>query len=173
MAEKETFRNNRIEELRLSWGLNRSKLASEVGISRFTVGVYERGENAPSNSPIWTRLADYFGVSVDYLKGISNVPKALRNINQAKEPDSEGVFTVFVGNRKVAALRTLELAEAMRIVEKRYMPQSMGDIRIYNNQKKVVAFSCWRFRLFLEREHEDILYRLSGDRGFYMKWGVN
>lgn len=60
----------RLKILREQKGLTQEKLAEAVGVSRSTIGGYE----APSKErepdfEIVRRLADFFGVTVDYLVG--------------------------------------------------------------------------------------------------------
>ena len=49
----------------------RSEIAELCGLSGNMIGMYERGEKAPSVDAL-VRLADYFGVSTDYLLGRKN-----------------------------------------------------------------------------------------------------
>lgn len=68
--QKEAYSNNRIKELRLEKGLSQRKLAEETGISQQSLSFYEKGDRNPKIET-WQRLADYFGVSVSYLQGLS------------------------------------------------------------------------------------------------------
>lgn len=58
----------RLKELRKVYGVNQDDLATFVGVSRTNVANYERGFNLPSID-ILMKIADYFGVSVDFLLG--------------------------------------------------------------------------------------------------------
>lgn len=66
---------NKIRELRKEKGLTLKELSNELSKVNFTIapdtlGKYERGEREPKLIT-WQKLADYFGVSVPYLQGIS------------------------------------------------------------------------------------------------------
>lgn len=63
---------NKIRELRKEKGLTLKELSNELNITIApdTLGKYERGEREPKLIT-WEKLADYFGVSVPYLQGIS------------------------------------------------------------------------------------------------------
>lgn len=61
---------NRLKDLREKRGISIRKLAEQVGISHTQISRIERGEQAMS-VPHAVALADYFGVSVDYLLGAS------------------------------------------------------------------------------------------------------
>lgn len=69
--------SNRIKELRLEKGLSQRKLAEETGISQQSLSFYEKGDRNPKIET-WQKLADYFGVSVSYLQGVSDI----KNLNK-------------------------------------------------------------------------------------------
>lgn len=58
----------RLKELRESVGLSQYAFAEKFGISQSTVGNWEAGRREP-NSATMQRIADFFGVTVDYLLG--------------------------------------------------------------------------------------------------------
>lgn len=58
----------RLKELRLQRGMTQTQVGDVIGVSCVTIGRYEAGEREPSNAKI-SALADYFGVSIDYLMG--------------------------------------------------------------------------------------------------------
>lgn len=58
----------RLQTLRETRRLSRHTLSELCGLSRNVIGMYERGEKAPSVDAL-VSLSDYFGVSVDYLLG--------------------------------------------------------------------------------------------------------
>lgn len=57
-----------IKNLRLEKNISQQKLASEIGVSQKAVDYWERGVNEPKASYI-VLLADFFGVSCDFLLG--------------------------------------------------------------------------------------------------------
>ena len=61
----------RLQMLREKRRLSRRTLAELCGLSGNMIGMYERGEKAPSVDAM-VRLADYIGVSTDYLLGRIN-----------------------------------------------------------------------------------------------------
>ena len=58
----------RIKELREEKKLSQTALAESVGTSQRNIGRWENGENEPTYSQL-VKLADYFGVTIDYLVG--------------------------------------------------------------------------------------------------------
>lgn len=59
---------NRIKELRQKNKLSQIELANKVNASNQAISAYESGTREPKK-PMWQALADFFNVSVDYLKG--------------------------------------------------------------------------------------------------------
>ncbi|MBQ8683731.1 MAG: helix-turn-helix domain-containing protein [Clostridia bacterium] len=64
-----------LRELRKRRGLTQQMLAEQLGISFSTVSMYERGNRCPDMEMLG-RIADFFGVSVDYLHGKAVSPAA-------------------------------------------------------------------------------------------------
>ena len=58
----------RIKELRKKKGISQLKLAMDLNMSQNTVSRYETGEREPGIAEL-VKIADYFGVSIDYLVG--------------------------------------------------------------------------------------------------------
>ncbi len=61
----------RLQALREKRRLSRRTLAELCGLSKNMISLYERGEKAPSVEAL-VNLADFFGVSTDYLLGRKN-----------------------------------------------------------------------------------------------------
>jgi len=59
---------NRIRELRENMGLRQIDIARETGIDQKTLSNYETGKTNPDSYAL-IKLADFFGVSIDYLVG--------------------------------------------------------------------------------------------------------
>lgn len=68
--QQNTF-GERLTELRENKNLSRQKVADDLGVSRASLEYYEKGKRTP-DIEILLKLADYFGVTCDYLiKGVS------------------------------------------------------------------------------------------------------
>lgn len=61
----------RMKELRTERNLSQKRIAAELGIGITTYCRYELGEREPGAS-LLDQMADYYGVSVDYLLGRSD-----------------------------------------------------------------------------------------------------
>ena len=62
----------RVRELREQKGISQLSLGLRVGCSQNTISKIEKGEVDP-RAGILLEMARYFGVSVDYLLGVSNI----------------------------------------------------------------------------------------------------
>ncbi|MCT6890920.1 MAG: helix-turn-helix domain-containing protein [Lactobacillus sp.] len=61
-------RPSRLKELRQKKHLTLEELGNAVGMLNSTLSQYENGKRNPNNE-VWQQLADYFEVSVSYIKG--------------------------------------------------------------------------------------------------------
>ena len=64
----------RLKELREAAGYSQYSFAREFGVAQSTVGGWEAGKREPNFETI-QRIADFFGVSVDYLLGRADEKK--------------------------------------------------------------------------------------------------
>lgn len=64
--------SDRLRSLRTLKGLSQSDFAKQIGISKSSVNMYERGEREP-NFKTLECIADYFNVDMDYLLGKSDI----------------------------------------------------------------------------------------------------
>lgn len=74
----------RLRELRESRGLRQSDIADAIGISSVMIVNYEKGVKSPQIEKL-KLLADFFGVTVDYLLGNES------SVNELEEEFPEGV----------------------------------------------------------------------------------
>ena len=67
----------RLKELRQQKKISQLKLALDMNMSQNTISRYETGEREPGIKEL-IQIADYFGVSLDYLLERSSNPKMNR-----------------------------------------------------------------------------------------------
>ena len=83
----------RLRELREERNITQKTLGGIIGVSPRMVSFYESGAHFPRDGSILLKLADYFGVSTDYLLGYSDLRSAgeLHKLNEAFEalPEAE------------------------------------------------------------------------------------
>ena len=97
----------RLRELRLEKKLLQSDVAKVIGKTDRMVGFYETGVRDPSTETL-SLLADFFGVSTDYLLGKSDIrnPEELKNVQFANS-----------GGLDVEGLDDDELAELQKQID--------------------------------------------------------
>ncbi len=66
---------DRLKELRMEKDKKQSEVAAVISVDRSTYGKYETGDSIPDINKLIS-LASYFGVTVDYLLGISDSREA-------------------------------------------------------------------------------------------------
>lgn len=67
----------RIKDLRIKHGMTQTAMGEIIGTKQDSVFTYERGKNYPEVRNLMI-LADYFGVSIDYLVGRTDNPEVNR-----------------------------------------------------------------------------------------------
>lgn len=97
----------RLKELRNQRGLTQSQIGELLGVSCVTIARYEAGEREPSNAKL-TTLANYFGVTVDYLMGRDEPAK---DGAEAYPPHLQETYRVF------SQLTPQELAEVVEVAK--------------------------------------------------------
>ena len=96
---------NRVKQLRTEKKIRQIDFASAMGVAQSAVSNWETGRNEPDNDML-CKIADYFGVSVDYLIGRSNV----RSVKSSRQsPRRRGVPVPVLGD--VAAGIPIEAVE--------------------------------------------------------------
>ena len=68
------MRYHRLKDLREDHDLSQEELAKEVGLTQRSYSYYERGENTVPPE-VLSKLADFYGTSVDYLLGRTDQTK--------------------------------------------------------------------------------------------------
>lgn len=67
MYQSEIFCTN-LKQLRFFKKLSQAAVAKELGVAQQSVDRWENGQREPNIETLW-RLADFYGVTVDYLIG--------------------------------------------------------------------------------------------------------
>ncbi|MBE6786317.1 MAG: helix-turn-helix transcriptional regulator [Ruminococcaceae bacterium] len=93
---------NRIRDLREDMDLRQIDVANSTGIDQKTLSNYETGKTNPDSEAI-VKLADFFGVSTDYL-----LCRTAKN-----KPSAEAL------SKKISRIQT-ELTKIMKDIEKYY-----------------------------------------------------
>lgn len=101
---------DKLKKLRMTRNLNQKEVAEAIGVSVGMVSKYESGLKNPSVDTL-TKLADYYNVSIDFLKGNENqmseleiefpegvqlLKKALNNLTQKDRTKMVKLMNVFI-----------------------------------------------------------------------------
>ena len=68
LIEKKNLFSVRLKELRLRHGFNQEELAKQIGIKQNSYSDWEHGKCKPNYEKL-EKIADFFGVSLDWLFG--------------------------------------------------------------------------------------------------------
>ena len=106
---------NRISELRKEKKLNMSEMAKEMGLPYTTYVGYEKGERE-LKSKMLQKFADHFGVSTDYILGITDektpTTESDGSVNDSPVDELEGyakmLFTQLNISNKIEAINELQ-----------------------------------------------------------------
>lgn len=66
-----------LKNLRTSQGMTQEEFGKTVGVTKTTYSNYETGERAPK-SDFWIKVAQVYGVSIDYLMGYTDDPTPIK-----------------------------------------------------------------------------------------------
>lgn len=123
---------NTLTQLRQEKGITQDELAKEIGISRSAIGMYERGERRPDFETL-ERIADYFGVSFNFLLGsireyedaqndslelFGYRAKALNGLNNLMRFDFDDIISSFLQLNNAGLIEA-----AKRIKELSFIPE--------------------------------------------------
>jgi transcriptional regulator with XRE-family HTH domain len=78
---------DRLRRLREDKGITQKDLGKVINTSDRVIGYYESNDRFPKDEKILTTLADYFGVSVDYLVGQTGIKSPISEyVAESKVP---------------------------------------------------------------------------------------
>lgn len=101
----------RLKEIRELKGIKKAKVANDLGLSRQGYAYYENGQRTPSTK-VLKQLAEYFGVTTDYLLGSESKPE---QPNTKLSPNNSNttmqVETISSNNNDIKTTLTLEAIE--------------------------------------------------------------
>lgn len=103
----------RLKALRESAGMTQQEFADSFGVSKGTIGMWESGAREPKSFEDLRRIADFFGVSTDYLLGRDEKKPAPTDGNGLSQEQLELIrlFESASSELQTAALAVLRSAE--------------------------------------------------------------
>ena len=109
---------NRLSELRTKKGYSMRQAAKLMGLPYTTYVNYEKGDRDP-NSEMLVFLADFYGVTVDYLIGKEEAPAEGDELEQLLDslrsrPEMRMLFNLANNATKEDVLRAVKIIEALK-----------------------------------------------------------
>lgn len=84
---------NRIKSLRDEAGLSQADLAKQFSVAQNTVSSWENGKRDPDTDTV-IQIAAFFGVSIDYLLGATDIKKAPTSEEMSAVPEAQELHAV-------------------------------------------------------------------------------
>ena|SRR5690625_3581538 len=102
-----TLFGKRLKYLRINKSITQRELAEIINVSTSTIGMYENNAREPSFETL-INIANYFGVSIDYLLGYTNKTTGLDIHKSTQQTKAENTFLKIV----------LQYPDLLRLLEK-------------------------------------------------------
>lgn len=107
----------RLEELRTANGIYQKELAIYLNVSIGTISNYENGIHQPDLNAL-CQLADYFGVTTDYLLGRTSIPFGHKMDPKNETPYTKRLKKIFDGILKMSASEVSAVELLVRLQNK-------------------------------------------------------
>ncbi len=98
---------HRLYELRQSKNITQQRLAVDLGIDQTSISSYECGKYFPTVE-VLVKIAEYFGVSTDYLLGLSEVKNSLKTATDERTAYLISLFEALPSDYKERTIGYLE-----------------------------------------------------------------
>lgn len=158
---------NRIRELRKSKGLKLREVAEAVLISPSQLSFYEMGKRQPRDKETWQKLADYFGVSVAYVMGLSdyksNTISGLETQSKFREkgvsyPKANSLIAEFLGEKMIFEFQEIMNLDSQdpEYTEKYFMiMEALEALYGADDESKLLIYFC-----FLDNKQKNAVLEL-------------
>ncbi|MGK5511737.1 helix-turn-helix domain-containing protein [Brevibacillus formosus] len=124
----------RLKACRKAKKLTQLDLSETLGFNRSTYAKYETGDNEPDNQTL-QKLADFFGVSVDYLLGRTDVDYIVKEENSHYDKSSSAIDKKDTGLSEFENLFFFEL-DKLSEEDKRKALEHVRYLRFLAEQQK-------------------------------------
>lgn len=105
--------HNRLTEIMTNKDITAYRLAKDIGVQPAMVGRWMKGENIPSVEKL-ASIADYFGVSTDYLLGRADDPTGDAEVKILGYVDDKGKQHVFDDLTGEELQKLMEFADLLK-----------------------------------------------------------
>ena len=139
---RESLFPTRLRDLRKEKGVSQQECADTIGVVKSTLGLWENGDTLPDARSL-AQMAEYYGVSADYLLGLSDVKSPDVSIQKMCELTglSEQTVEELIRNNESAEDVDMGLADDVQLEHRRlldavntlvyYQPFLLADIAEY------------------------------------------
>ena len=110
--------SERLRQLRTERGLSQMEFSKQIGVSKSSINMYERGEREP-NLETLGRIADFFHVDLDYLHGKTDTPHSAGNSGVRPVSDDDIKFALFGGSGEITDAMYEEVKQFAAFVKNR------------------------------------------------------
>ncbi len=133
--------SDKLYELRTSNGISQKDLANGLGVAQSSINYWEKGQRDPSITVV-KKIADYFGVSLDYLIDFDSEPANIdigetELVRKYRTLDADGKETVdFILNKEYKRCLDgylIKTQNGITYVEKTHKKQSADRVTAYVN----------------------------------------
>ena len=97
----------RLYELRKAKNITQQKLAVDIGIDQASISSYESGKYLPTVD-VLIKLANYFGVSTDYLLGLSDIKVPVKTPEDDRYTYLLSLFSALTGYQRERVIGYIE-----------------------------------------------------------------
>ncbi len=113
----------RLKDLRIERGCTLEELAAQTGLSKAALGKYETNESGDISLFAITKLADFYGVTTDYLLGL---------VENKKHPDAV-LADLHLSDEAVDVLKSGKINHRLfgELITHPEFPRLMADMEIY------------------------------------------
>lgn len=83
----------KIKELRKNNKITQEQLGNAIGVSKMAISYFEKGKKSPGRESL-EKIADYFGVTTDYLLGRSEDPELNEEENKIVTEEGKNILAL-------------------------------------------------------------------------------
>ena len=83
----------KIKELRKNSKITQEQLGNAIGVSKMAISYFEKGKKSPGRESL-KKIADYFGVTTDYLLGRSEDPELNEEEDKVVSEEGKNILAI-------------------------------------------------------------------------------
>ena len=143
----------RLKDLRIERGLNLEQLAEKTGLSKSALGNYESDDTKDISLYALTKLADFYGVTTDYLLTRSEM----------KKHSNTGIDELHLSDEMIDLLKSGKLNTSIlcELVAHKDFGKLLADIEIYVNG--IASMQIQNLNVWVDTARDEILKKYNPD----------